>query len=105
MQTINDLTKKVVDVEMNGIVEKIDAEIICIKKVLVSGTFTEEVYGTLMGKLQMAERIKAIILAEQKEPCHGCKHKGKTIDQYPCNMCPRIYTDKFTPINQPQEGE
>ncbi len=103
---------------MNEALKKIDAEIICIKKVLVSGTFTEEIYGTLMGKLQMAERIKEIILSEQKEPCGWCSKwrlefnaiddEGNTITtdghmvmggiaDY-CPMCGRY-------LNQPQEGE
>lgn len=52
-----------------SLIEKIDAEIVSIKRILVGGTFTEEVYGILMGKIQMAERIKQLILSEQKEPC------------------------------------
>ncbi len=92
-----------------SLIEKIDAEIERVSRIPIFNdcTDTDEIFdeGKKSGWYEEAVRIKEIILSEQKEPCHGCKHKGKTIDQYPCNMCPRIYTDKFTPINQPQEGE
>ena len=91
---------------MNEVLKKIDAEIA--EHYLIINDTKRYSHSTIdyhETKVEVLEEIKEIILAEQKEPCHGCKHKGKTIDQYPCNMCPRIYTDKFTPINQPQEGD
>ena len=84
-----------------SLIEKIDAEIKELRRI---GRELDTAQSLENARLitQGMEYAKQIILSEQKEPCEGCVHKEKTIEQYPCRMCPRIYTDKFTPTNHTQ---
>jgi hypothetical protein len=50
------------------LIQILDEEILKYRKILCGdGFFTGEVYGTLMGKIQEAERIKELIQSEPEE--------------------------------------
>lgn len=55
-------------------------------------------------RLHEAERIKEIILSEQKEPCKGCQHDGEYENEVeygypsPCAQCKRRCSDNH--LNQ-----
>ena len=56
-------------------------------------------------RLHEAERIKELILSEQKEPCKGCVHDGNYENELeygypsPCTKCKRRCIDNY--LNQP----
>jgi hypothetical protein len=85
-----------------SLIEKIDVEIdkhyLIINDTKNYASTTREYYET---RVEALKDFKEILLSEQKEPCTGCKHEKDHVSTYPCNMCPRAYTDKYDPINQP----
>lgn len=78
-----------------SLIEKIDAEMQTIN--------STDVWEVKLMKDEFNRALliaKEIILSDQKEPCKGCQHENSHVSTYPCNMCPRAYTDKYQPINQ-----
>lgn len=88
-----------------SLLDKIDAEIERLheeQRSMRSGVDAERVWL----KIDEAEKIKELVLSEQKEPCKGCKYEGKYENEieygYPsiCTTCKRRCSDNYQPYTE-----
>ena len=73
-------------------------------------TFNDEFSkGVLLGYAEARKIVQEVAKEYEdsnKEICPKCEYELRSVRDFPCCMCSRIYTDHFTPKKAPyQKGE